>query len=364
MKHTIIIRAAKDTAGGWLILDKIKTKEGKEVMVTKDHEVIELHLRKPSDEVWRKRITPDEPYTLTYDDDKNFKDNNNEKRKKMCEVLPYHQQMITEGFKNPNSGAVLLYEFDDIAMNDIRNYNVLAMLRSAVNKVWEMSYREKVDLMYFFGENPDGLGYRAITQRLIDGSGAVVMRRHEFGRTGKSYLEYFVEDYKGADAISVLKAAIIKGTMIKDAPIHMEGKIYMMGDKVLGGTVEEVVNWLTNNPKIKDYLINTVNSNDLVDPDEFEDAAEAVANTGTFTPVTKTDDEDAIRKRAKSFLIPHWHKLNLPDLKRKIADAEPIWAKVKLYDLQGEIDRKKGASLEWVAKIVQDKEEAMELSSQ
>lgn len=361
MKHTIILRSAPGCQGGWLVLDKIK-KNNKEYMVTKDHEVVEMHLRKASDEVWRRRVTPDDPYTLTYDDDKNFKDNNNEKRKLMCELLPYHHQMITEGFKNPNSGAVLLFEFDDIAMNDVRNYNVLAMQRAAVNKVWDMSYREKVDLMYFFGENPDGLGYRALTQRLIDGGGAIVMRRTDFGRSGKTHLEYFVEDYKGADPMSVLKAAIVKATMIKDAPIKKEGRIFMLGDKVLGGTVEEVVNWLVNNPKMKDYLLNTVNQNDLLDPDDFEDAVEFANKTGDFKVVEKTDDEDIVRKKAKSFLIQHWHNLNMPDLKKKIAEAEPIFAKAKLYEMEDQIGRKKGATLEWVAEIVKAKEEALAVS--
>lgn len=370
MKHTIILRSARGTAGGWFNLSSIRYK-GIDYCITKKLEVVKRDLLKPSDEAFMKRITPDESFTFNYDD--SIDENSNNHRKLMGEIIPYHHQVMMEDFRNPNAGAAMLFEFEDIAMNDIRNFKVLNLIRSAMNKVWAMSYREKVDCMYYFGEKPlvmsdDGklmaMNHKQVAIRLAESGFGVVMKRTPFGQTGKSYIEHFVEDYKASDPVYILKTTILKALSLPgndNRPlIRKEGATLIFGDKLFG-TVEEGIVWFMNNPEQKNFLINTVSQNDRLDVDDL-DMAMIEADNGNLSAAENLEEkrtEDEFRQYAKRLMVQGWHNGLMENLKPKVAEAEKIWKEVATLGLQPQIDAMDKANLDKVTRLVESKKKEL-----
>lgn len=337
MKHTITISPIKGTAGGYLRFDKI-TKNGVDYMILRNQEVIVKDKAKPSDEPLMVHITQEHGYNFNYDDDPKNQDNKNAHRMKMAELIPYHHQVVMTDFKNPNSGAVLLYEFEDSAMNHQRNFNTLALLRNATNKVWDMSFQEKMNVMYFYGKNPAGMGHKELTIRLTEPSFGVVLQRTPFGNTGYTILEHFVKEYQGGDEVQSLKTNILKATLLTDYDgkliMKKEGNAFVFGTSIIGSNVDEACVWLNNNPEKKNYLIKCVQQHDRLDFDDL-DVAMAAYESGKdeITSEIFWGSESDIRARAKSLKIEQAHIKKIDNLKAEIPLAEKVWSEAKALGL-------------------------------
>lgn len=369
MKHTIYISAAKGKQGGWLHLNNIRYKD-KDWVITKDHKVYLKSEEKAGDQPLTIHITTEKKFSFSYDDDAAFKnDATNEGRRLMAEIIQYHPQMVTEGFKNPNAGTALLFEFEDIAMNDNRNFRVLAMIRNAMNKVWDMTYREKMNVMYYYGQNPVGMGHKQVTIQLLDSSFGVVMRRIPYLNTGKTFIEHFVSDYKASDPTYALKTTILKGLLVNGPDgttlLKRDGAAILFGDKVLGSNIDEAYAWFINNQEQKNYLISMVSQADTLDADDLDVAVNKMME-GDAAPETALAQKASIEElklKGKKLLVERFWQLKPDVLIEEIAKAEVIWKDVELLGLTGDVEKMKGKTLEKIQQLVERKKSEAEYAT-
>ncbi len=380
MKHSIIIRAAKNMAGGWLSLENIRYK-GNDYLITKDLKPVLKSEKMLSDEPLMLRVTPDKTWSINYDDDLRVRDNKNEDRKKCAEIIPYHHQMQNiEGLTyyndsnkpqlvNPNAGGALLFEFEDMAFNHVSSVKIVKMMGAAYNKINDMSYEEKVDLMYYYGEKPvtqDGLNMKhsEVFMRLVGDGFGVVYRRTIFADTKKTYLDHFLNDYDVSNDSHKLKVAVLKAEFINDSDskplVKREGSAWMYGQDIIGSNVEEAVAWFNNHPKLKEYVLNTVAKKDYTNDDDMDEVLTKYDKPSEASLVLKMKVEyEAMKDYAKKLRIPLPGVPTIQSLKEKIALAEPIWAKVKELDLESEIDADPKMRIEKVEQVVKEREKEL-----
>lgn len=372
MKHHITIRPLAGTKGGRLVCDRIKYKDGKEYACLKHSQKAVLRdLLKPSDEPISQYITTSTTvFSFSYDDDPKA-DIGNKDRKFMAEVLKYHSMIHMEGFKNPRMGAVTLFEMEDLAANDIRNFQSELLLLTAKNKAHKMSYQEKTDAYYFYGENPllqteEGyvtMDHRQLSLRLWAGDIGVILRRSPFGNTGMTYLEHFVKEYKKGDETYMLKTVILKSLILRDGEdkplIKKDGAAYFLGSDIIGSSVDECVAWLNNNPKRKKFLVDMVEQSDVIGVDNLDEAMLEPEGENVEQALEESQAEDAIRAEAKSMkIMNHWN-MNLKDLTKEIEKVRPIWKEVKNLGLQSKIDSMKKPTIENITILVENEKKRL-----
>lgn len=367
-------------AGGWLSLENIRYK-GNDYLITKDLKPVLKSEKMLSDEPLMLRVTPDKTWSINYDDDLRVRDNKNEDRKKCAEIIPYHHQMQNiEGLTyyndsnkpqlvNPNAGGALLFEFEDMAFNHVSSVKIVKMMGAAYNKINDMSYEEKVDLMYYYGEKPvtqDGLNMKhsEVFMRLVGDGFGVVYRRTIFADTKKTYLDHFLNDYDVSNDSHKLKVAVLKAEFINDSDskplVKREGSAWMYGQDIIGSNVEEAVAWFNNHPKLKEYVLNTVAKKDYTNDDDMDEVLTKYDKPSEASLVLKMKVEyEAMKDYAKKLRIPLPGVPTIQSLKEKIALAEPIWAKVKELDLESEIDADPKMRIEKVEQVVKEREKEL-----
>lgn len=375
MKHTIILRPAQSTNGGWLNLSRIKY-NGSEYCITRDFQVVKRDQMKQSDEPFMKVVSKGETLTWNYEDSAG--DSKNENRKLMATVIQYHHQVISPYLKNPNRGAALLFEFEDLAMNSVSNYNALAMILAAMNKCAQMDYREKINLMYFYGGNPmvsteTGTGvmdHRQLAIRLYDigsvgGVGmGMILQRSPYATTGKTYLQHFVEDYQAANPTTVLKTNILKGFVLKDGDgkplLKKEGSAVLMGDSIIGSSIDECVVWFNNNPEKKNFLDRMVKQSDTVDADNLDEAIQESHMNNVEQVLAPNRTESDVRQEGEKLRVVGYYNHPIPEVEKRIFEAKKIWKEVDNLGLMPKIDASKTRmSLEKIEKLVHEEKKRL-----
>lgn len=384
MKHSIIIRSATGTSGGWLRLGNINHPKGNYTIVRGMDGGIRCVLTSellPSDEVFLTNINPQKAFNFSFDDDVNNKDNRNAERKLAAEVIPYHPQMHdVEGFiyynaegmqqsTNPNSGAGLLFEMEDVAANHARNVKVINQIISAMNKVRAMSYREKLDVMYFYNESPvtpNGvMSHSEVFVRLTEPAFGLVLKRNMFANTGMTFMEHFLLEYQSGDKDLALKTTILKGLVICDKMgepiIKKSGTAMMFAGVIIGNTIEEAVAFLTNDEKLKNALLTTVSQMDVLNQDDLDEIVDKISKgrTDVHVKMDFKNNYNELKERAKKMRIPIPGVPTLESLKEKIAEAEPVWEKVKEYGLEARINANSIVRLPKIIEWVKEKEKEL-----
>ncbi len=367
MKHQVILKVMKGTKGGLFIGSGGIKKNGVEYVLLKGLQAVNKQQMKASDEVMAHRISIDTPpFTFNYEDSGG--DSANELRKFFAEAIRHHPQVYTEGFKNPNLGAAVLYEFEDLAMNHEKNFNMEALTLAAKNKAWNMSYREKVDCYYYYGENPlvatdDGkalMDHKQLTIRLCGDGVGLIMRRIPYGNSGKTYLEHFVKSYKANDEGYMLKTTILKAFILKDgegvALLKRSGNAISLGTEIIGNNIDEAAVWLNNNPEKKKYLTKMVGQSDTIDADNLDEAIDLSEDEVSTDVMEAKVSEQEVRDEAKKLMIPNsWNGL-VKNLMPQIIAAREVWKKVDNMGLRVKIEAMNKPNLEKVTKLVNDEE--------
>ena len=349
MQHTIHIKAAKGTQGGWF-KGTIK-KYGEEFIITKDLRVVTKKTQLPSDEPLTLRITPEQDFILNYNDTSD--ETRNGQRQVVAELLPYHHQMVSiEGYTyynerkercyvNPNSGAALLFEFEDVAMNDKRNFNAIAYIRAAMNKVWDMDYREKADLLFHLDSPPMErgrmMGHKQIVIRLLEPGFGIALSKSIFPRSGKTYLEYVADDYQQADEQTSFRTTVLKAQALggNERIIKREGSTLSYNGKIIGGNLDEAVLWFNQNPEHKKHLVKIVEKEDKLDVDDLD----SVTEESVVKKFEKKTDDRELYDKARELKIRGVHLFKDPDkIKDAITHAEEIWKEVDALGLRDTID--------------------------
>ncbi len=371
MKHFITIKPLAGTKGGRLITDRIKYKDGKEYACLKHSQKAVLRdLLKPSDEPISQYITTTSTeFSFSYDD--SATDVGNRDRMLMADVLKYHHMMYVKDFKNPRMGAVVLFEMEDLAANDIRNFNIELLLLTAKNKAHAMSYQEKIDAYYFYGENPmlqteDGyvaMDHRQLSLRMWSGDEGLVLRRIPFGNTGKTYVEHFVKEYKKGEETYMLKTVILKALILRDGEdkplIKKDGAAYFFGSDIIGSSVDECVVWLNNNPKRKKFLVDQVKESDVIGVDNLDEAMLEPEKENIEATLEKKESEEAIRKEAQSMKVGNWWNLPMEKLEKEMESVRPLWKQVRNLGLQSKIDTMKKPTLENITTMVENEKKRL-----
>jgi len=383
MKHNCIIRAASGTAGGWIEFSKVIYK-GKPYIITKDFRAILKVEATPSDEPLFLRVTPDKSFSLNYDDDPNFRDNKNDDRRKVCELIPYHHQMNNvEGMtyhdgsqtmkSNPNAGTGMIFEFEDMAADHVKNVKNIKLMGAAYNKVNNMSYKDKLAVMYYYGENPtvmeDGqtqnMRHSEAFVRLVEPGFGIVYRRTQFGNSGKTFLDHFVNDYNAEDASYALKTTILKAQYVRlddgKMLIGKAGAAWMFGNDVIGSGVEEAIVWFNNHEQLKEHLFMMVAKADSMNDDDLDEVLTKFDKPSdvAIRLAHKSNYED-LKAYCKSTLRLSWKGVPTLDSLNKLKDeAEPVWAEVKELGLTDEIDSQPEMKFEDVKKRVTERKKEL-----
>lgn len=384
MKHQIIVRAAEGYQGGWLRLDSIVHPKGTYAIIRGYGGEIRCVLRSellPSDEIFFKQITLQSAFNFSYDDDPKNTDTRNAERKLAAEVLPYHQQMQdVQGFvyynsegrqvsRNPNAGTARIFDMEDIASNHAKNVKVINQIIATMNKVKNMSYREKLDALFYYGENPVNANgvmlHSEAFVRLIEPSYGVVLRRSIFGNSEVTYMEHFLTQYTAEDKDTSLKTIIIKGITLKDKQgetmIKQAGTALLFAGSVIGNTVEEAMAYFNNNVKLKESLISLVAQIDTVNQDDMDEVLNKFEKGNTDIRI-KMDMKNAyneLMERKEQMRIPLSGQPLESSLRKAIAEAEPVWEKVKLYGLEKRINDDKRVRLPKIIQWVEEHEKEL-----
>lgn len=363
MKNEIIIRAAEPSKGGWLNLGNIVHPKGVYAIVRGMGGQIRCVLRDellPSDEIFLTQITPQKAFSFSFDDDPRNKDTRNAERALAAEVIPYHQQMQdvvgfvymnADGKKqshNPNAGTGRIFDMENIAANHSKNVRIINQIINACNKARNMSYREKLDVLYFYGENPmthkGVMSHSEAFVRLVEPAFGVVLRRNVFSDTGLTYTEHFLNEYNVGDPEYLLKTSVIKAMILKDkqgeSVIKQSGTALLFAGSVIGNSVDEAIAWFKNNSKYKESLLSLVSQIDIVNQDDMDEVMTKFEDGNTAVQIKQE------MKNVYNELVERKDKLRIPmtgvpteeSLRKAIAEAEPVWEKVKLYGLEARIN--------------------------
>lgn len=340
-------------AGGHLLLDRIKFDNTIWIVTGNKDEFFcfekdPLKVQKPFFE----QVTNETPFSFEYDDDKD--DYTTRNKKKLAALLKYHHQVITEGFLNPNGGSAMIFEFKDSVEQNAKEYKALAMLRSAMNKVWDMSYQDKINTVYYYGSNPVSqtgkiMTHREVTIKLLEIGVGVVVNSMTYSTSGMSFIEHFVEKYNVSDPSYVIKTTILKALSI--GLLKREGTAIMLQDRVLGSTIEEVIAWYNNNEEKKQYLIREVSKKDILDVDDVDKAVAASSEKH----LEKELDDDQARKKARKLGIIHAATAKIENVRKWMKDAEVTWEQA---DKLG-IHPAEGTSIDKVKEMIKEKEVAV-----
>ncbi len=269
----------------------------------------------------------------------------------------------------------MLFEYEDLAMNDKRNYKALAMEIAATNKAWEMNYKEKLDVMYYYGENPviakiDGtvgvMDHKQVAIRLGERGIGLVLRRTIFENNAvsrKTFVEHFVEDYKPADPQYVLKTNILKAFALKgnnELPILMRsGNIISLGEEIIGSTVDECIVWFNNNKDKKKFLFDMVRRKDVIDADNLDEVIDEP--TPQVSVMEDKKNEQEIREEAKKLKVElWWHPNKIEDVERRLIEARPIWKEAENFGLLPKIEGMKKPSLEKIQSLIAEKKKELQ----
>lgn len=376
MKHVIYINAAKNCQGGWIKFNSVK-KNGSEFVITKDFRVVLKKNALPSDEPLNLHITPENNWFFSYDDSATNNSQNHQKSL-MAELIPYHHQMIAEDFeyedsegkkskRNPNGGAAMLFEYEDAALQDGKNFKMIALNRAAQNKVWDMSYREKVDVLYYYGETPLIAGktmtHKQVVIRLLEPAFGIVLKKNEYGKTGKSFIEHFVDHYKAADEGQKLKTAILKALIINDSDgqrlITKSGTALKFGADIIGSSVEEAMAWLNGNPKRKEYLFTVLSKQDKLDVDDIDTAGEDAEKV--MSKFEQKIEMSSLYDKARNLKVRSVHLLKTEEkLLEKIEEAEKAWQDVDRLGMRPQIEAStKKLWVDDILRLIEEKEKEL-----
>lgn len=383
MKHVVIIRAADGFSGGWLNLGNIQTPKGVYAIVRGMGGEIRCMLRSevlPSDDIFLTQITPQKAFSFSFDDTKKG-DSRNDERALAAEVIPYHQQMLdvpgfvyynSEGKQqsfNPNAGTGRIFDMEDIAANHAKNVKIINQLIAAMNKVKAMSYREKLDALFYYGENPitaNGvMTHSEAFVRLVEPAFGVVLKRSIFSGTGLTYNEHFITQYSGVDEENALKTTIIKAMVLKDKQgdtmIKQAGTAMLFAGSVIGNSIDEAMAYFKNNEKLKQSLISLVSQIDTVNTDDMDEVLTKFENGNTDVRIKMDmkNNYNSLRERADKLRIPLPGTPTIDTLEQKIAEAEPVWEKVKLYGLEPKINQDKRVKLPKIIEWVEEHEKQL-----
>lgn len=381
MKHVCIIRAAEGTQGGWLDLSNIQTPKGVFAIVRGYGGEIRCVLRSevlPSDALFLTQITPQKSFNFSFDDDPNNKDNRNTERAQAAEVIPYHQQMQdVPGFNyytqdgkqvsyNPNAGTARNFDMEDIAANHAKNVKIINQIIAAMVKAKDMSYREKIDALLYYGENPithNGMmTHSEAFVRLTEPGFGIILKRSLFGSSGLTYMEHFLTMYDATDSDNLLKTIIIKGIVLKDKQgetmIKQSGTALMFAGSIIGNSVDEAMAYFKANEKLKTSLISLVSNLDTINQDDMDEVLTKFdrGNTDIRIKMDMRNAYNELKERAEKMRIPLPGVPTEQSLRDKIAEAEPIWEKVKLYRLEGRINEDKRVRLPKIIQWVDEHE--------
>ena len=286
-----------------------------------------------------RRVTEEEPLTFVYDD--SVKDD----KLLVSILLAYHPQVFTEGFRNPNSGAAVLFEYIDHCKKNIRTFKEISLTRSALNKVWDMNYRQKVDTAYYYGANPiqnDGklLSHRDVTILLCNPNGLILKTTLY---NGKTLIEHFVSDYVGSDDNYVLKTTILKALVI--GILKREGTAIMFGDIILGSSIEESMAWFNNNIEKKKFLIKEVSQKDILDADDLDTAIieSDAGNDKAEEAMKHKASYKEMQEQARKYGVKGYHILGADKLEPRLQEA------IK------QLDEAKSLGIEFVETLSTDK---------
>jgi len=376
MKNVIQITPFAGTRGGRWNPAKVKYKDGHTYCCLRSLRAVKIENLRPSDDPISQYITADgnSPlFTFNFDDASN--DIPNKEIAFFADVIKYDSMMYTEGFKNPRQGAVTLFQYENLALNDKRNFRNELLMLTAKNKAHNMSYPEKINAYYYYGENPmvqtetgvAAIDHMQLSIRMWADNVGVVLRRSPFGNTGKTYVEHFVEDYKANDETYVLKTNVLKALILKDGNfiplLTKNGAAFVFGKDTIGSNIDECVAWLNNNPERKKFLLDMVKQSDVIGVDNLDEAMLEPEKENVAEDLQEKESEDAIRQEAKKLRVRFWHEPNkIEDVKKALEGARPIWAQVKSLGLQNKVDQMKKPTLENIAALVEkEKVRLMEL---
>jgi len=288
-------------------------------------------------------------------------------------VIPYHQQMQdVPGFVyfsddkkvsyNPNAGTARIFDMENIASNHAKNVKIINEIIAAMNKAKNMSYKEKLDVMYYYGENPithkGVMTHSEVFVRLVEPAFGVVLKRRIFSDTGLTYTEHFLNEYRAEDPEYHLKTSIIKAMVLKDKQgdslIKQSGTALLFAGSIIGNSVDEAMAWFKNNEKFKQSLLSLVSQVDVVNQDDMDEVITKFdeGNTDVHIKQEMKHVYNELVRRKEMLRIPLTGSPTEDSLRKAIAEAEPVWEKVKLYGLEARVNADKRVKLpkiiEWV----------------
>lgn len=386
MKNTVIIRAADGMQGGWLNMGNIITPKGVYAIVRGKGGIggeIRCILKDellPSDDIFLTLITPQKAFSFNFDDTKKG-DSRNDDRALAAEVIPYHQQMLdVPGFiyydangkqtpYNPNAGTARIFEMENIAANHAKNVKIINQIIAAMNKAKNMSYKEKLDALFFYGESPitaNGvMTHSEAFVRLTEPAYGIILRRSVFGSTNMTSMEHFITQYAPEESEYLIKTIIIKGMVLKDKQgetmIKQSGTAMLFAGNIIGNSVDEAVAYFNQNPKYKESLISLVSQLDTVNQDDMDEVLTKFekGNTDVRIKMDMKNEYNSLKEIADKLRIPLPGVPSIDTLREKIAEAEPVWEKVKEYGLELRINQDKRVKLPKIMEWVEEKEKEL-----
>lgn len=344
------------TRGARLLLDQIKVGMNT-YAITKDNRLVDTTKGLlPSDQVFEKFLDKSNYYKLTWDDSPVTQNGAEKQQHKMvaqiADYLRYHYNIYTEGFYNPNLKGDGMFVYEDITGNHIKTVAHIDTRIRAEWKVKNMTFKEKVDVMYYYKENPFGMTHSEVFVRLLEPQYGLILQRIPYGNTNKTIVEHFADTYKASEHHTQLKTTILKAMLIKvndSFIIERRGDALMFGEEAIGIQVEDVMSYFINNPQMMKTLNQLVMENDRNGLDDIEKIAEIYENKLEPEAAMKEEREnkdsvlsmDLLKTQAKNLRVQSYWTIKNPELlQQKVIAAEKIMTEAKDMGLDAMIHSK------------------------
>lgn len=392
MKREVEVRLKRGMKGATLIF-MFNDGNDKKVLSRATGRIVLYHELTGGDEVHQINLHPtNSVYRIGFEDDKNYKDPDNDKYKELARLFKTGQyqtlvvKKVDKGVYEYESNPVLqVHQFDyiDETQNRINNVVTQKRINRAIAIVDSLSLEQQKEVLFHFNQDPTGMKASDIWMRLINQSSGIVLNRDKYDeveyekgkKQSRSYLEYFVEEYanKFSDEQSdvYLKTLILKALVVKkdDMRTVLERKNtgYYLGERQIGVEFHNVINFLRSNPKEKEHIKSQVSKYDEVPNNDIpellktrgikvEDKKVEVTEVprGEFMSAENQKHRRNLDAARNTFRMVVSDEIEPEALEVLLEEARKVWAGGKFWNLSKVLEENPSANYEEIKQIRDD----------
>lgn len=301
MKREVEVRLKRGMKGATLIF-MFNDGNDKKVLSRATGRIVLYHEMTGGDEIHQINLHPtNSVYRIGYEDDKNYKDADNDKYKELARLFKcgQYQTLVVKSvnkdgtYEYEDNKVLQVHQFDyiDETQNRIQNVVTQKRINRAISIVDSLSVSQQKEVLFHFNQDPTKMSASEIWMRLINQSSGIVLNRDKYDevdlgggkKKSRSYLEYFVDEYSNqfADEESdvYLKTLILRALIVKKddmrTVIERRNTGYYLGEKTLGAELHNVINFLRSNVKEREHVKATVSKYDEVPHNDIPQLLEA-----------------------------------------------------------------------------------------